>query len=70
MITKEESETLSKEKISEIWRELLHGTEINPIDIITNIEFPISDSENNKEGIIFLRKLDINGERLYLIAFS
>ena len=48
--------------------ERLEDWEINPLDIVTNIEFPISDSENNKEGIIFLRKLDINGERLYLIA--
>ncbi len=32
-ITKEESEFFSKEKISEIWRELLHGTGINPIDM-------------------------------------
>jgi len=32
-ITKEESESLSKEKVSERWRELLHGTEINPIDM-------------------------------------
>ena len=33
IITKEESESLSKEKISERWRELLHGTGINPIDM-------------------------------------
>jgi len=32
-ITKEESEFLTKEKISEKWRELLHGTGINPIDM-------------------------------------
>ena len=32
-ITKEESESLTKEKISERWRELLHGTGINPIDM-------------------------------------
>ena len=32
-ITKEESESLTKEKISEIWREILHGTGINPIDM-------------------------------------
>ncbi len=48
--------------------ERLEDWEINPIDIVTTIEFPVSDSDNNKEGIIFLRKLDINGERLYLIA--
>lgn len=32
-ITKEESESLTKEKISEKWRELLQGTGINPIDM-------------------------------------
>jgi hypothetical protein len=32
-ITEEESESLTKEKISEIWRELLQGTGINPIDM-------------------------------------
>ena len=33
IITKEESESLSKEKISERWRELLQETGINPIDM-------------------------------------
>lgn len=33
VITKEESESLTKEKISKKWRELLHGTGINPIDM-------------------------------------
>jgi hypothetical protein len=33
VITQEESESLSKEKISERWRELLLGTEIDPIDM-------------------------------------
>ena len=33
VITEEESEFLTKEEISKIWRELLHGTEINPIDM-------------------------------------
>ena len=33
VITKKESESLTKEKISERWRELLHGTGINPIDM-------------------------------------
>jgi len=32
-ITKEESESLTKEKISERWRGLLRGTGINPIDM-------------------------------------
>jgi hypothetical protein len=33
LITKEEAETLSKEGISIRWRELLEGSEINPIDM-------------------------------------
>jgi hypothetical protein len=33
VISEEESESLTKEKISEIWRELLQGTGINPIDM-------------------------------------
>jgi hypothetical protein len=33
VISKKESECLAKEKISEIWRELLKGTGINPIDM-------------------------------------
>ena len=33
VITKEESESLTKEKISENWREILKGTGINPIDM-------------------------------------
>ena len=33
VITKEESESLSKEEISERWRTLLKGTGINPIDM-------------------------------------
>ena len=33
VINKQEAETLSKEKISQRWRELLKGTEINPIDM-------------------------------------
>ena len=39
VITKEESEFFSKEKISERWRELLHGTEINPIDMHSPLWF-------------------------------
>jgi hypothetical protein len=68
--TKSEYENLCQEIAPRLSQaiERLELYEINPVDIITNIEFPISDSENNKEGIIFLRKLDINGERLYLIA--
>ena len=33
VISQEESQSLTKEKISEIWRELLHGTGLNPIDL-------------------------------------
>jgi hypothetical protein len=33
LITKEESEKLSKDKISEIWRKTLSGSGINPIDM-------------------------------------
>lgn len=33
LITQEESESFSKDEISERWRELLHGTGINPIDM-------------------------------------
>lgn len=33
VITKEESENLTKEKISERWREILKGTSINPMDM-------------------------------------
>lgn len=33
VITKEEAERLAKEKISERWREILKGTDINPIDM-------------------------------------
>jgi len=33
VITEEESKSLTKEKISERWRELLQGTDINPVDM-------------------------------------
>ncbi len=48
--------------------EKLEEWDINTIDIVTNIEFPEKQSEFQKEGIIFLRKLDINKTRFYLIA--
>ncbi len=48
--------------------ETLEECEINAMDIVTNINFPINDSVEEREGIIFLRKIDINLERLYLIA--
>ncbi|MFX0153965.1 MAG: ADP-ribosylation factor-like protein [Candidatus Hodarchaeota archaeon] len=48
--------------------EKLEEWDINTIDIVTNVEFPGKQSEFQKEGIIFLRKLDINNTRLYLVA--
>ncbi len=48
--------------------EKLEEWEINTIDIVTNIEFPEKHSEFQKEGIIFLRKLDISEIRLYLVT--
>lgn len=39
VITKEESEVLPKEKISERWRKLLQGTGINPIDMHSPLWF-------------------------------
>ncbi len=48
--------------------EKLEEWDINTIDIVTNIEFPEKQSIYQKEGIIFLRKLDIIKTRFYLIA--
>ncbi|MFX1390394.1 MAG: ADP-ribosylation factor-like protein [Promethearchaeota archaeon] len=48
--------------------EKLEEWDINTVDIVTNIEFPEKHSKDQKEGIIFLRKLDIGDNRLYLIA--
>ena len=48
--------------------EKLEEWNIDTKDIVTNIEFSGEQSEKSKEGIIFLRKLDIDNERLYLIA--
>lgn len=48
--------------------EKLEEWDINTVDIVTNIEFPEKQSGFQKEGIIFLRKLDINHIRLYLVA--
>ncbi|MFH1590182.1 MAG: hypothetical protein ABIB43_06460 [archaeon] len=39
VITQEESEFLTKEKISERWREILHGTGINPINMHSPLWF-------------------------------
>ncbi|MFX0022541.1 MAG: ADP-ribosylation factor-like protein [Candidatus Hermodarchaeota archaeon] len=48
--------------------EKLEEWDINTIDIVTNVEFPEKHTESQKEGIIFLRKLDIEDTRLYLVA--
>ncbi|UCD01357.1 MAG: hypothetical protein JSV23_10845, partial [Promethearchaeota archaeon] len=48
--------------------EKLEEWEINTIDIVTNVEFPEKQLEYQKEGIIFLRKLDISDTRLYLVT--
>jgi len=48
--------------------EKLEEWDIDTKDIITNIEFPQNSVEQSREGIIFLRKLEINNDRLYLIA--
>jgi len=48
--------------------EKLEEWEIDTIDIVTNVEFPEKRSELQKEGIIFLRKLEISNRRFYLIA--
>lgn len=48
--------------------EKLEEWDINTVDIVTNVEFPEKQSGFQKEGIIFLRKLDIDHIRLYLVA--
>jgi small GTP-binding protein len=48
--------------------EKLEEWNIKTIDIVTNVEFPIKTEESDKEGLIFLRKLDLGEERLYLIT--
>jgi GTPase SAR1 family protein len=48
--------------------EKLEEWEINTVDIVTAIEFPEKHSDFQKEGIIFLRKLDITKTRFYLVA--
>ncbi|MFW9772291.1 MAG: ADP-ribosylation factor-like protein [Candidatus Thorarchaeota archaeon] len=48
--------------------EKLEEWDINTVDIVTNIEFPQKDIDSHKEGIIFLRKLDISNTRFYLVA--
>jgi GTPase SAR1 family protein len=48
--------------------EKLEEWDISTVDIVTNIEFSQKRLESQKEGIIFLRKLDINNTRFYLVA--
>ncbi len=48
--------------------EKLEEWDIDTKDITTNIEFPQNTLEQSREGIIFLRKLEINNDRLYLIV--
>ncbi|MFX1281695.1 MAG: ADP-ribosylation factor-like protein [Promethearchaeota archaeon] len=48
--------------------EKLEEWDINTVDIVTNIEFSQLSSNSHKEGIIFLRKLDIVDTRFYLVA--
>ncbi|MHA2183609.1 MAG: ADP-ribosylation factor-like protein [Promethearchaeota archaeon] len=48
--------------------EKLEEWDINTVDIVTNIEFPHKKSNIHKEGIIFLRNLDISNTRFYLVA--
>ncbi len=48
--------------------EKLEEWDIDTIDIVTNVEFPEKQLELQKEGIIFLRKLDISDKRFYLVA--
>ena len=52
--------------------EKLEDWDIITLDIVTHIEFPHEESasgkDGGKEGIIFLRKLDVKNERLYLIS--
>jgi len=48
--------------------EKLEEWDINTVDIVTNIEFSHNNSDSAREGIIFLRKLDIDITRFYLVA--
>jgi GTPase SAR1 family protein len=48
--------------------EKLEEWSIKTVDIVTTIEFPEKHSDFQKEGIIFLRKLDITNTRFYLVA--
>ena len=68
--TKEEYETICESIAPRLTYaiEKLEDWNINTLEIVQTIEFPQSDSSNSREGIIFLRKLDINEERLYIMA--
>ena len=48
--------------------EKLEDWDILPKDIVTNIEFPHAEDDGQREGLIFLRKLELENERLYLIS--
>ena len=47
--------------------EKLEDWEIDTIDMVTNIKFP-GIEKNHREGIIFMKKIDIKKERFYLIS--
>ena len=48
--------------------ERLKEWEINAKDNVTNIEFPKPDEEGQRDGILFIRTINIEDEKLYLIA--
>jgi GTPase SAR1 family protein len=68
--TNEEYQRICEEIAPRLTRALekLEEWDINTVDIVTTIEFPEKRSDFHKEGIIFLRKLDIANTRFYLIA--
>lgn len=68
--TNEEYQRICEEIAPRLTRALekLEEWSINTVDIVTTIEFPEKHSDFQKEGIIFLRKLDISNTRFYLIA--
>ncbi|MBY8983824.1 MAG: hypothetical protein KGD65_02030 [Candidatus Lokiarchaeota archaeon] len=68
--TNEEYQRICEEIAPRLTRALekLEEWSINTVDIVTTIEFPEKHSDFQKEGIIFLRKLDITNTRFYLIA--
>jgi len=48
--------------------EKLENWDVEPLDIITNIQFPYEKNNELREGIIFFKKFNFNGEKLYLIV--